>query len=70
MLHIAEGDKFVLAGAQEAIADGLAYVRLARAEIYPGVDHAFARVGGHSYDARAATIANGRTAELLVKMLG
>ena len=26
--------------------------------------------GGHSYDARAATIANGRTAELLVKMLG
>jgi hypothetical protein len=24
----------------------------------------------HSYDARAATIANGRTAELLVKMLG
>jgi carboxymethylenebutenolidase len=70
MLHIAEADKFVPAAAQKAIAEGLADTRLARVEIYPGVDHAFARVGGHSYDARAATIANGRTAELLVKMLG
>ncbi len=37
--------------------------------IYPGVDHAFARLGGHSWDARAATIANGRTAEFLVRHL-
>lgn len=70
MLHIAELDKFVPAEAQAAIGKGLADVRLARVEVYPGVDHAFARAGGHSYDARAATIANGRSAELLVKMLG
>jgi carboxymethylenebutenolidase len=38
--------------------------------VYPGVDHAFARMGGHSWDARAAAIANGRTAELLAKTLG
>jgi len=70
LLHIAERDKFVPPEAQKAIEDGLADLRATRVEIYPGVDHAFARVGGHSYDARAATIANGRSAELLVKMLG
>lgn len=70
LLHIAERDKFVPPEAQKAIEDALAGVRATRVEIYPGVDHAFARVGGHSYDARAATIANGRSAELLVKMLG
>lgn len=70
ILHIAERDKFVPAQAQAAIETALQEVRLARVEIYPGVDHAFARAGGHSYDARAATIANGRSAELLTKMLG
>ena len=70
LLHIAGHDKFVPPEAQAAIEAGLADHRLARVEIYPGVDHAFARAGGHSYDARAATIANGRSAELLVKMLG
>ena len=70
LLHIAGHDKFVPPAAQATIEAGLADHRLARVEIYPGVDHAFARAGGHSYDARAATIANGRSAELLVKMLG
>ena len=70
MLHIAGKDKFVPPEAQAKIEAGLAETRLARVEIYPGVDHAFARTGGHSYDARAATIAHGRSAELLVKMLG
>ena len=59
-----------LRGAALARSRGAADQRLARVEIYPGVDHAFARVGGHRYDARAATIANSRTAELLVQMLG
>jgi len=68
LLHIAELDKFVPAAAQAAIVAGLA--GRADVHVYPGVDHAFARVGGHSYDARAATIANGRTAELLVRTVG
>ena len=33
-------------------------------------DHAFARVGGIHWDGRCATIANGRSAEALVKALG
>jgi carboxymethylenebutenolidase len=69
LLHIAERDKFVPPEAQKAVAEGLAGHPKAAVHIYPGVDHAFARLGGHSYDARAATIANGRTAEWLVRYL-
>lgn len=70
LVHIAEKDKFVPAEAQAKILAGLKGHPKVTCHVYPGVDHAFARVGGHSYDARAATIANGRTAELLVSVLG
>ena len=70
LVHIAERDKFVPPDAQAKIKDGLAGNSLAAVHVYPGVDHAFARAGGHSYDGRAATIANGRTAEFLVRYLG
>jgi carboxymethylenebutenolidase len=70
LVHIAEADKFVPPAAQAAILAGLAGHPSAVAHVYPGVDHAFARLGGHSYDARAATIAHGRTAELLARVLG
>lgn len=70
ILHIAEQDKFVPAEAQAKIRDGLKGNPKVAVHVYPGVDHAFARMGGHSWDARAATIANGRTAELLAKTLG
>ncbi len=69
LVHIAEHDKFVPPEAQAAISAGLAGHTQATVMIHPGVDHAFARLGGHSYDARAATIANGRSAELLVRAL-
>ena len=70
LMHIAEKDKFVPAEAQAAIRSGLAGNPKVICHVYPGVDHAFARMGGHSRDARAATIANGRTAEFLVTHLG
>ena len=70
MVHIAERDKFVPASAQAQIIEGLHGHTHVKTHVYPGVDHAFARLGGHSYDARAATIANGRTAELLARVLG
>jgi carboxymethylenebutenolidase len=70
ILHIAEKDKFVPPEAQAKIMEGLKGHPQASVHVYPGVDHAFARMGGHSWDARAATIANGRTAELLAKVLG
>jgi carboxymethylenebutenolidase len=70
LMHIAEKDKFVPLEAQKAIIEGLKGHPQVTVHVYPGVDHAFARVGGHAYDARAATIANGRTAELLARVLG
>ncbi|MBS7813026.1 dienelactone hydrolase family protein [Roseococcus pinisoli] len=70
LMHIAEKDKFVPAEAQAKILEGVKANPKVRAHVYPGVDHAFARMGGHSWDGRAATIANGRTAEFLVKYVG
>ena len=70
ILHIAEKDGFVPPEAREKIVAGLKDKPGVAVHVYPGVDHAFARMGGHSWDARAATIANGRTAELLAKTLG
>ena len=69
LVHIAERDKFVPTAAQAQILEGLKGHAHVACHVYPGVDHAFARAGGHSYEPRAATIANGRTAELLAKAL-
>ncbi len=69
LVHIAERDKFVAPEAQRQILEGLRGHAHATCHVYPGVDHAFARAGGHAYEARAATIANGRTAELLSRVL-
>ncbi|HYZ33436.1 MAG TPA: dienelactone hydrolase family protein [Crenalkalicoccus sp.] len=70
MLHIAEKDRFVPPEAQAKILAALKGHPQVRVYVYPGVDHAFARMGGHSWDARAATIANGRSVELLAAVLG
>lgn len=69
MLHIAEKDEYFPAAAQDKVAAALEDSEWVDAFIYPDVAHAFARVGGVHYDARAATIANGRTTELLAEML-
>jgi carboxymethylenebutenolidase len=69
MLHIAEKDEFVPPAAQEKLLDALEESEWVDAFIYPDVQHAFARIGGIHYDARAATIANGRTTELLAEIL-
>ncbi|MDQ1079985.1 dienelactone hydrolase family protein [Pseudoroseomonas cervicalis] len=70
LMHIAELDRFVPEQARQAILSGVEGNGQIAAHVYPGVDHAFARMGGHSWDGRAATIANGRTAELLARCLG
>ena len=70
LMHIAEQDKFVPPDAQAAITAAVAGNPAIAAHVYPGVDHAFARMGGHSWDGLSATIANGRTAELLQRALG
>ena len=70
LMHVAEKDKFVPPEAQAKIRDALAGHPKVTVHTYPGVDHAFARMGGLSWDGRAATIANGWTAEFLATNLG
>jgi carboxymethylenebutenolidase len=65
LMHVAELDKFVPPEAQAQIVSRMAGVPLAHVHVYPGVDHAFCRVGGDHYDATACALANGRTADFL-----
>ncbi len=69
MLHIAALDEFFPAESQNKLLEGTEENDWVDAFVYPAVQHAFARVEGVHYDARAAIIANGRTAELLAEIL-
>lgn len=69
MLHIAEGDGFCPPEAQAKIKDALGPNDHVTIHSYPGVDHAFARVGGANYDADAANTANERSAAFLAANL-
>lgn len=70
LVHIADQDNFFPAPARAKVVDALHGHAHARAYVYPDADHAFARVGGTHWQARAATIANGRSAEALADALG
>jgi carboxymethylenebutenolidase len=70
MVHIAEKDEFASPDIIETVLDGSEDNEFIDAYVYPDVQHAFARVNGVHFDARAATIANGRTAEILADILG
>ncbi len=70
MLHIAAADEYCPPEAQKTIRDALADNALFTVHIYPGVDHAFARIGGAHFDRAAADLANGRTAEFFKTHLG
>lgn len=63
MLHIAAEDRLCPPEAQAKITEALSRLPTASVHIYPGVDHAFARIGGQNYDAAAAALADRRTAE-------
>ena len=70
ILHIAEKDGFCPPESQAKIKEALDPNEHVTVYSYPGVDHAFARVGGDNYDSAAAAAANGRTAELFRGTLG
>lgn len=70
MLHIAEKDSFCPPDAQKKIKAGLAGNRQVTIHAYPGMEHAFARVGGEHYDKAAAELANKRTADFFKTHLG
>ena len=69
MLHIAEADEYVPTTAQDQIKAGLADNKKFVLHTYPGMSHAFTRVGGKHYDADMAPLADGRTVEFLNKHL-
>ncbi|OYV29813.1 MAG: carboxymethylenebutenolidase [Thiomonas sp. 20-64-9] len=70
LVHIAEKDEFSSPEIVEKVLDGAEDNEFIDCFIYPDVQHAFARVNGVHYDRRAATIANGHSAELLAEILG
>jgi carboxymethylenebutenolidase len=69
LMHLAEADEFISPAAQAAIKAALAGKPNVQIFSYPGCHHAFARHTGVHYDARAAKLANGRTAAFLAKEL-
>ena len=70
VVHMAANDAYFPAEAQaKVVAAAKGHANIAT-YVYPGADHAFARVNGVHWDARSATIANGRSTEALVAALG
>lgn len=69
MLHVAEDDAFVPQAAQAKVAAALAPNPNATIHTYPGVDHAFARVGGEHFNQAAADLADQRTRDFLTANL-
>src|SRR6202789_3338102 len=65
LMHLGEEDEFISKTAQVQIKAALAGKPNATVFSYPGQRHAFARHNGAHYDAAAAALANGRTAEFL-----
>jgi carboxymethylenebutenolidase len=65
LLHVATEDQFVDKAAQKKMHAGLDDHPLVTLHDYQGNDHAFARVGGEHYDAKAAELANQRTMKFL-----
>ena len=69
LMHLGEEDEFISKAAQVQIKTALAGKPNATVYSYPGQHHAFARHNGAHYDAAAAALANGRTAEFLHRHL-
>ncbi len=70
LLHVAEQDEYCPAPAQHQINDALASAPKVTIHAYPGMNHAFARIGGAHYDQSAAEQANTRTAAFFAQHLG
>lgn len=70
IVQIADEDEFFPKEGRQKVVEAVKGNQQVRAYVYPGVNHAFARIGGNHWNGRAATIANGRTAEALAAALG
>jgi len=69
LMHIGENDRSIPLEAQRDILDEMNHMKNVEIHVYPGVDHAFARMGGQNYDKEAAHQANYRTADFLAVCL-
>jgi NADPH2:quinone reductase len=69
LMHVAAADQFVPSEAQAKIKAALGRNKRVAIHTYAGMDHAFCRVGGQHYNAGAAKLANGRTADFFRKHL-
>jgi carboxymethylenebutenolidase len=70
VLHFAANDKFVPEAAREQVKAAFAGNPNVEVYVYPGVDHAFARPGGHAYDKPASLMAHSRSIALFRRVMG
>ncbi|OUM01933.1 dienelactone hydrolase family protein [Variovorax sp. JS1663] len=70
LLHIAEQDKFCPPPAREKILTALGGKANVALHVYPGVDHAFARLGGEHYDKPSALMAHQRSVAAFRQAMG
>ena len=70
VLHIAENDQFCPPEARSAIVAAMSGRADTELYVYPGVDHAFARVGGEHFDAASSAAAYQRSMVALKRELG
>lgn len=69
LMHIAENDQYVPIPAQHKILEALNRIKKVKINVYPDVDHAFARPGGKHFDKETAYLANSRTIDFLATCL-
>jgi carboxymethylenebutenolidase len=69
LMHLGEEDEFISKTAQAQIKSALAVKPNVTIYSYPGQWHAFTRINGAHYNAKAAALANGRTSEFLNRQL-
>jgi len=70
MLHIGDKDQYFDAATIAAIAAAVKGKPNIEMFVYPGANHAFARINGENFKADAAEQANARTREFFAKNLG
>jgi carboxymethylenebutenolidase len=69
IMHLAEEDAYIPKPAQQTIIDAAAARPNATVYVYPGQDHAFARVNGKTFNAGAAALAEQRSDALFNQYL-
>jgi carboxymethylenebutenolidase len=68
-MHVAAEDQFVPKDAQAKIKEAVSSNGRVELHVYPGCNHAFARVGGAHWNESAAKLASGRTADFFARHL-